>query len=199
MTNPNSNQCAVNTDGSLKDASEIDFYDSEGDEQPSNTRFGNNTGSSKPPLDIRAALTASGAVPAPKVGGSRIRKPAWKLTTTDNVASTSKTSGKRKQDETSTAPTTKTKKPRRPQVISDDDSEDDESTVSGQAREQATSNNRASVQKMTGDHNNEDEEVEADYNEIQEQRRQDGKVCCPRIPLSASNSLTIPFLSPCIT
>ncbi|KAF8840095.1 hypothetical protein BDN67DRAFT_1053468 [Paxillus ammoniavirescens] len=105
MANPD--QCAVNPDGTLKDASEIIFYDSEGDDQPIPKHSVINLTSSQDQTSCAARgvnsqqdnMAASGAAPARKVAGTRQRKLAWKLTTDKNTASTSTGGQKRKRPE----------------------------------------------------------------------------------------------------
>ncbi|KAF8834354.1 hypothetical protein BDN67DRAFT_985378, partial [Paxillus ammoniavirescens] len=98
MANPD--QCAVNPDSTLKDASEITFYDSEGNDQPIPMHSGNNLTSSQDQTSRAARgaksqqdnLAASGAVPACKVTGTCQHKLTWTLTTNKNVANTASTS-----------------------------------------------------------------------------------------------------------
>ncbi|KAF8833524.1 hypothetical protein BDN67DRAFT_1017460 [Paxillus ammoniavirescens] len=105
MANPD--QCAVNPDGTLKDASEIIFYDSEGNNQPIPKHSVINPTSSQDQTSCAARgansqqdnTAASGAAPAHKVTGTRQRKLAWKLTTDENTVSTSTGSQKRKHPE----------------------------------------------------------------------------------------------------
>ncbi|KAF8839152.1 hypothetical protein BDN67DRAFT_1058825, partial [Paxillus ammoniavirescens] len=105
MANPD--QCAVNPDGTLKDASEITFYDSEGDDQPISTHSVNNPASFQDQTSCAARgaksqqdnLAASGVVPARKVTGTHQCKLTWKLTKDENTASTSTGSQKWKHPE----------------------------------------------------------------------------------------------------
>ncbi|KIK79774.1 hypothetical protein PAXRUDRAFT_160360 [Paxillus rubicundulus Ve08.2h10] len=93
----NLDQCAVNPDGTLKDASKITFYDSEGDDQPIPMHSVIKLTSSQDQTSCTARgaksqqdnLAASGAAPACKVTGTCQHKLTWKLTTDKNTASTS--------------------------------------------------------------------------------------------------------------
>ncbi|KAF8834329.1 hypothetical protein BDN67DRAFT_985402 [Paxillus ammoniavirescens] len=98
---------AINPDGTLKDASEITFYDSEGDDQPIPTHSINNPTSFQDQTSCAARgaksqqdnLAASGAVPACKVAGTHQCKLAWMLMKNENTASTSTGSQKWKHPE----------------------------------------------------------------------------------------------------
>ncbi|KIK92030.1 hypothetical protein PAXRUDRAFT_148196, partial [Paxillus rubicundulus Ve08.2h10] len=96
----NLDQCAVNTDGTLKDVSEITFYDSEGNNQPIPMHSVINPTSSQDQTSCTARgksqdnLAASGAAPAHKITGTCQCKLTCKLTTDENAASTS-TSGQK--------------------------------------------------------------------------------------------------------
>ncbi|KIK75518.1 hypothetical protein PAXRUDRAFT_172612, partial [Paxillus rubicundulus Ve08.2h10] len=131
----NGANCALDANGTLKDASEITFYKSETDEQPislvTKDKSKQNSSSINQHTDLGNALLNSGAVPAQRVGGSCVRRLAWKLTSDKNVeASASKLPAfKRKRTDTVTEPSMSITKHPRPSnsahshqtVLSDDD------------------------------------------------------------------------------
>ncbi|KAF8833425.1 hypothetical protein BDN67DRAFT_1017574 [Paxillus ammoniavirescens] len=197
MANPD--QCAVNPDGTLKDASEIIFYDSEGNDQPIPMHSIINPTSSQDQTSRAARgansqqdnLAASGAAPARKVAGTCQHKLAWKLTTDENAASTSTGGQKRKRPEQ--APTT-AKQPkaanstarRRSNTITLSDDEDDT-----QAHW-----NKATAHHGSGNNNGEDEdsdgkEAEGDYEDIQAERALDTKMCGAYSPQKSSGRLAM--------
>ncbi|KAF8833344.1 hypothetical protein BDN67DRAFT_1017666 [Paxillus ammoniavirescens] len=189
MANPD--QCAVNPDGTLKDASEIIFYDSEGNDQPIPMHSVINPTSSQDQTSRAARgansqqdnLVASSAVPARKVAGTRQHKLAWKLTTDENAASTSTGGQKRKHPEQ--APTT-AKQPKAANSTARHHSNaitlsDDEDDTQAQRDTSVLSWNKATAHHGSGNNNGEDEdsdgeEAEGDYEDIQAERVLDTKV-----------------------
>ncbi|KAF8834241.1 hypothetical protein BDN67DRAFT_985467 [Paxillus ammoniavirescens] len=103
----NLDQCAVNPNDTLKDASEITFYNSKGNDHPIPTHSVNNPTSFQDQTSCTARgaksqqdnLAASNAVPACKVTGIHQRKLTWKLTKDENTTSTSTGSQKWKHPE----------------------------------------------------------------------------------------------------
>ncbi|KIJ11310.1 hypothetical protein PAXINDRAFT_157347 [Paxillus involutus ATCC 200175] len=191
MANPD--QCALNPNGTLKDASEITFYDSEGDDQPIPTHSVNNPTSSQDQTSHAARgvksqqdnLAASDAVPAHKVTGTHQHKLAWKLTTDENAASTSTGGQKQKRPEDALhndTPTT-AKQPKAANstahhcsnaVTLSDNEDDTQQDTSVSSRNEATHDG-------SGNNNGEDdddgdsEEAEVGYEEIQTERALDTK------------------------
>ncbi|KAG1889706.1 uncharacterized protein F5891DRAFT_987291 [Suillus fuscotomentosus] len=174
MSNADESQCASNLDGTLKDASEITFYESESDEIPINK----NSVTLKIPaksapsqLDIHSALTKSGALPAARVAGSRVQKPAWKLTTHENAASSSSaTNHKCKHqlldpNDYELAPVKH--KTSRMHIDSEDESQDPPTSV---LEQDADGHNDAQLE-------DEDDNTLKSYAEIQDERCTETQVC----------------------